>query len=132
MTESVMDKAIAPLILKDLFDASGLEDIAWRKFHEGIEIHVLHATPDGASAALLRYHPGAQLPRHAHRGYEHIVVLHGSQVDDAGEHHRGTAIIYPPGSSHSIRSPGGCVVLIMWERPVLFLPQANSIEESQP
>ena len=78
--------------------------------------------PDaGPSAALLRYTPGSRLQRHEHVGFEHIYVLAGSQLDDSGEHHAGALLIHGPGTSHTIASKHGCLVLAVWERPVRFL-----------
>lgn len=123
------DEEGSPLILKDLLVAANFEKLNWEPFREGIEIYRLYAAPGGASAAVLRYAPGAMLPRHVHVGFEQIMVLRGSQIDDAGEHHAGTCVVYPPGSSHAVRSAAGCVVLVTWERPVRFLPESS---ESKP
>lgn len=94
-------------------------DLAWEPFRPGVEIYHLYQEPTpGPAAALLRYEPGASVPWHEHGGYEHIVVLSGSQVDAQGEHGAGTLVINPPGSRHCVSSPAGCVVLIIWEKPV--------------
>jgi|SRR5665213_553949 len=111
----------SPLLWKNVFQLPDLAGAQWDHFRDGIEIHRLYETGDGPSAALLRYAPGAFLPRHLHPGHEHILVLRGSQIDDAGEHSAGTLLVYMPGTSHAIRSPGGCIVLIIWERPVTFI-----------
>jgi anti-sigma factor ChrR (cupin superfamily) len=110
---------LLPLIVHNLFSEAELDRQEWEPFHQGIEIRRIYGgAPAAASAALLRYQPGAQLPRHWHQGYEHILVLRGSQIDDNGEHTAGTLLIHPPGTSHAVRSPGGCIVLAMWEKPV--------------
>jgi quercetin dioxygenase-like cupin family protein len=119
-----------PLMLKNLFQLPDVAGLMWEKFREGIDIHRLYDTAGGPSAALLRYRAGAALQRHVHTGYEHILVLRGSQIDDAGEHVAGTLLVYEPGSSHTVKSPGGCVVLIIWERPVAFIKQDN-LEDSK-
>ena len=93
---------------------------AWESLRPGVGIHRLYTTPDGRSAALLRYEPGASLPRHRHVGYEQILVLAGSQEDDHGSYNAGALIVHPPGSSHAIRSATGCTVLAIWEQPVVF------------
>ena len=110
---------LLPLVLRNLFSEAELNRLEWEPFRQGIEIRRIYGgAPAAASAALLRYQPGAQLPRHWHQGYEHILVLRGSQIDDNGEHTAGTLLIHPPGTSHAVRSPGGCIVLAMWEKPV--------------
>lgn len=87
----------------------------------GVEIHVLHEAPDGARAAILRYAPGAQVPAHRHEGFEYIYVLEGEQSDERGRYGAGSFVINEPGATHSVSSASGCVVLILWQRPVVFL-----------
>lgn len=95
---------------------------AWEPFREGIEVHWLYRTNDtGPSAALLKYAPGATVPRHNHVGYEHIYILRGSQIDENGTHEEGSLAINPPGTQHSVSSPDGCIVYAVWEKPVAFL-----------
>jgi anti-sigma factor ChrR (cupin superfamily) len=99
--------------------------LAWRPLRPGVDIHVLHdAGGGGPSSALLRYAPGAEVPAHEHVGFEHIVVLDGEQRDERGSYRAGTVIVNPPGSQHRVWSPGGCLVLVIWERPVRFLVAA--------
>ncbi|HYQ42294.1 MAG TPA: cupin domain-containing protein [Polyangiaceae bacterium] len=96
-------------------------EIAWQPFRAGIEIHRLYGEMGvGRAAALLRYAPGAQLPVHRHAGFEQILVLQGSQVDDRGRYGKGSLVVNPPGSQHAVTSPEGCIVLVTWELPVEF------------
>lgn len=106
-----------------LFDAAARKDLAWEPFRDGIEISWIYRTddPDGPSAAFLRYVPGAGAPLHYHPGYEHILVLEGSQSDEKGLYRAGDMAINPAGTQHSVRSAEGCVVLAIWEKPVRFL-----------
>jgi anti-sigma factor ChrR (cupin superfamily) len=98
------------------------ESVPWRRFREGIEIHRLHGNGDsGTSTALLRYAPGASVPQHVHRGHEHIFVLAGSQSDERGHHRAGTLVVNAPGTRHSVSSAEGCIVLAIWEQPVVFI-----------
>ena len=93
----------------------------WSFFRDGIEVHWLYrGDGDAPSAALLKYQPGATVPRHSHPGYEHIYVLQGAQSDEYGEHAKGSLTINPPGSAHSVSSPKGCIVYAVWEKPVRF------------
>ncbi len=110
------------LVLSDLFAlATEPNRLAWSPFRPGIEIHPLYQTDaPGPSAALLRYEAGATVPAHDHSGYEHIIVLSGSQQDERGVYPAGTLVINPPGSSHAIASEFGCIVLIIWEKPVVM------------
>ena len=66
----------------------------FKTFREGVEVSWLYGEgASGASAALLRYAPGARVPRHRHNGFEHILVLEGVQCDDAGRYEAGTLIV---------------------------------------
>jgi len=94
----------------------------WQFFKEGIEILPLTYHTDGKPAsALLRYQAGANVPRHKHPGYEHIFVLEGSQRDENGLYQKGSLLISPPGSYHSVTSEQGCIVLAIWEKTVEFV-----------
>ncbi len=104
----------------------GLLDGAWKSldfspFREGVDIFwIRKADP---AVALLRYAPGAGVPRHLHTGLETILVLDGSQTDEQGTYPAGSLILNPEGSVHSVWSEGGCVILIQWERPVQILEE---------
>lgn len=122
----VSPKDETPLEFAKLFELPDMPETHWEPFREGIDIHRMYGGDDQPTGALLRYSAGASLPRHIHRGYEHILVLRGSQIDDSGEHVAGSLLVYKPGSSHAIRSPLGCVVFIIWELPVYFVPTAEA------
>jgi anti-sigma factor ChrR (cupin superfamily) len=95
--------------------------LAWQPLRPGVEIHRLYGLEDeGPSAALLRYQPGAEVPWHVHTGVEHILVLAGSQDDGHGRYGPGSFVVNLPGSRHRVASPDGCLVLVVWERPVRF------------
>ena len=75
---------------------------------------------------MLRFRAGGRIPLHEHTGYEHIFMLSGSQVDENSEALAGSLIINPPGTSHSILSKSGCIVLAIYEKPVKFLDREAS------
>src|SRR4051812_23605966 len=84
--------------------------LSWTPMRPGIEMHRIYQNgPDGPSAAFLRYQPGATLPRHRHAGLEHIFVLAGSQRDEHGTYEAGSMVVNPPGTSHHVSSPEGCI-----------------------
>jgi anti-sigma factor ChrR (cupin superfamily) len=88
----------------------------------GVEIlYLYNDEKSGAAAALLRYEPGATVPAHEHQGYEHVFVLSGAQSDARGRYGEGVLLINPPGTSHRVVSEEGCLVLVVWQRPVRFL-----------
>jgi anti-sigma factor ChrR (cupin superfamily) len=95
--------------------------LSWKPLRPGVEIHRFYGEDDsGPSAALLRYEPGAEVPWHVHTGVEHILVLAGSQDDGRGRYGPGSFVVNLPGSRHQVTSAEGCLVLVVWERPVRF------------
>ncbi|MDF1854597.1 cupin domain-containing protein [Pseudooceanicola sp.] len=101
------------------FLPDGWADQPFEPFHPGVEI--MRLWQGGPDVALLRYAPGASVPRHRHRGLETILVLSGSQSDDKGRYFQGALLFNPAGSEHRVWSEDGCTVLIQWERPVEFI-----------
>jgi anti-sigma factor ChrR (cupin superfamily) len=104
-------------------------DLEFQPFREGVEIARLYGgAPAEPSAAFLRYAPGAKVPRHEHPGYEHIFVLEGSQEDERGRYEAGAFIVNPPGTSHTVWTIEGCLVLVIWQFPVIFSAPENAAE----
>ena len=92
------------------------------RLRDGVQILRLAGKPDvGPSVALLRYRPGARVPAHRHSGFEVIYVLDGAQSDERGTYEAGSLIVNREGDAHSVWSDEGCLVLIVWERPIEFL-----------
>jgi anti-sigma factor ChrR (cupin superfamily) len=121
---------IYPLIqLTDLFQISEKTSaIPWQPFRDGAEIYRLYGDGvSGPTAALLRYKGEAMVPLHEHIGYEHILVLSGSQRDQNGTATAGTLTINAPGTRHRVVSEAGCIVLAIYEKPVRFC-QPESVE----
>lgn len=110
------------IILRNLFELSSQgNDLPWQPFREGVEIYPIYNSPGGCSAALLRYAAGAVIPKHTHVGYEHILILDGMQQDEHDHYPRGSLMINPPGTQHTVESKAGCIVLAIWEKPVKFI-----------
>ncbi len=119
-----MADALDTRILLNIFTAGySASRYAWKPFRNGVDIAMLYGGggDDAPAAALLRYAPGAQVPLHEHRGFEHILILRGSQSDEHGEYGPGEMIISPPGTRHTVTSTDGCLVLAIWELPVKFV-----------
>jgi anti-sigma factor ChrR (cupin superfamily) len=111
-------------LVSDPFALAAFLPDAWRHavyqpFRDGVEISPI-VTGEPA-VALLRYAPGAGVPKHLHHGLETILVLEGSQSDERGTYDTGSLVFNPEGSIHSVWSDAGCVVLIQWARGVEFL-----------
>ncbi|HMI91082.1 MAG TPA: cupin domain-containing protein [Polyangiales bacterium] len=114
--------ASSRVVLRDLFGAEqDFSAFVWQPFRDGVEIARIYGDGlAGPSAALLRYAPGAQLPPHRHVDYEQIIVLSGSQRDEHGSYRAGTCLIHGPETGHQVASDEGCVVLAIWNSPVVF------------
>lgn len=120
---SETDDATQPsrLVLEGLFGPKqDFSALAWQPFREGVEILRLHGEGSGPSAALLRYQAGASIPAHAHPGYEHILVLAGSQRDERGLYTAGSCVIHGHGMQHTVTSDEGCVAVAIWQAQVVF------------
>jgi anti-sigma factor ChrR (cupin superfamily) len=122
--------SFARVELTNLFQiAEHADTVPWQPFREGIDIYRLYGDGvSGATAALIRFRVNGKVPMHEHLGYEHILVLSGSQRDQNSTATAGTLIINPPGTRHSIVSEAGCIVLAIYERPVRFCEDANASE----
>lgn len=108
---------------------AGLLKGGWRglrfgPFREGIDIAWLREGVPGI--AVLRYAPGASVPLHLHPDVEMILVLEGAQSDELGTYAAGDIVINAPGSQHRVISEEGCVVLLMWSKPVVFVPEVET------
>ena len=112
----------SPQVIKHLLAIDANEShFNWAPFKDGVDIHRIYGDDHkGPAAALLRYAAGAEVPVHCHSGYEHILILSGSQTDGDDVYEKGTLMISAPGSQHRIASKTGCVVLAIWQAPVDF------------
>jgi anti-sigma factor ChrR (cupin superfamily) len=118
----VSDKQQVERLVLSLLPNTLRESLKFEPTFPGVAFATLYRDGEtGASAAVLRYDAGAKVPRHRHRGYEHIYVLEGSQRDEFGEYPAGTFVLNPPGTEHTVESPGGCLVLAVWQEQVEFI-----------
>ncbi|WP_416137793.1 cupin domain-containing protein [Halomonas sp. HK25] len=113
-------------VLRLAMGAVNLPDIHFEEMEPGLRsnvlIHILFdnkkSEPTGSDAALIKYLPGAFVPLHLHRGYEMVLVLKGEYIENGETHTPGSLIIRAPGTTHSMRSNTGCVILAMRDIPV--------------
>jgi anti-sigma factor ChrR (cupin superfamily) len=82
----------------------------WTEPRPGVHWKILWEEGD-RRAMLVRYDPGAAIPRHRHLGDEQIFVLEGSVSDDTGTCAAGNYARRPPGCVHTVTSPEGALVL---------------------
>lgn len=118
-----MDEFEKSLVIQGLFEPDKLlERFEWQPLAEGVFAASIYASGDhSARASLLHYLPGAQVGSHLHAGFEHILILQGSQQDGDATYEAGTLVIHKPGTSHTLYSPKGCIALGVWEKPVEFV-----------
>jgi anti-sigma factor ChrR (cupin superfamily) len=92
--------------------------LAWTERHPGVSWKVLWEDTDGRrKAILMRYAPGATIPRHRHVGDEQIFVLEGSVADDTGVCTAGNYARRPPGCEHTVVSETGALVFAVTSGP---------------
>ena len=93
-------------------------DVPWTERRPGVFWKVIWEDPDGRHKAILvRYAPGATIPRHRHVGDEQIFVLEGAVADDTGVCTAGNYARRPPGCEHTIVSETGAVVFAITSGP---------------
>lgn len=82
----------------------------WTEPRPGVHWKILWEEGDRRTV-LVRYEPGAVIPRHRHLGDEQIFVLEGSVSDDTGTCTAGNYARRPPGCVHTVSSRDGALVL---------------------
>jgi len=91
--------------------------VPWVQRRPGVFWKVLWEDTDHHKAILMRYEPGATIPRHRHLGDEQIWVIEGSVADEAGVCTAGNYARRPPGCVHSVKSETGALVLAVTSGP---------------
>jgi len=75
----------------------------------------------GLTTALFRRAPGAAPPLHGRAAIGQTDVLEGAFGDAEGEVKAGVFVWRPAGSRHEARSPGGALMLGIFQKPNAFL-----------
>ncbi|NQV91999.1 cupin domain-containing protein [Candidatus Woesearchaeota archaeon] len=88
-------------------------NIEWQAFQPGVEIKHLHEHQK-AKIVMIKFSPGAKVPKHEHEGGEEIYVLDGTLIDEEGTYTKGAYLYNPPKSTHTTHSPEGCTLLVTW------------------
>lgn len=78
---------------------------------DGVDVLPLHAHGD-EQVRMVRYAQGVAFPRHDHPLGEEVLVVEGDLADESGIHPAGTWLRFPPGSAHTPRSEGGCLLYV--------------------
>ena len=85
-------------------------DQPWQERRPGVHWKILWEEGE-RKAIMMRYDPGATIPRHRHLGDEQIFVLQGAVSDDVGTCTAGNYARRPPGCVHTVTSREGALVL---------------------
>jgi len=94
------------------------DDLPWIERRPGVFWRMLWEDPDGRhKAILMRYEPGAVIPRHRHIGDEQIFVLEGEVADETGVCVAGSYARRPPGCVHTVSSGRGALVIAITSGP---------------
>lgn len=90
---------------------------------DGIFAKSLHfdSTTNRPTVFLLKFEAGASYPNHVHPAGEEIYVLEGEVRSGKDELKTGDYMYMPPGSSHSVFSKTGCVLLFKVPEEVVIL-----------
>lgn len=87
----------------------------------GVQGKILLRDEHGVRTALARMAPGSEIPYHEHTGLEQTYVLEGSLEDHDGECRAGQYVWRLKGNRHVARSPKGCLMLVCFEAPNVYL-----------
>ncbi len=89
-------------------------EIAWVDAMPGVrQKPIWHDQETRRRAALVRFEPGAQLPRHQHIGDELIFVIEGSNADESGEVLTGNMNYRPNGCTHTVTTKNGATIFVL-------------------
>lgn len=93
---------------------------------EGITWATL-ADPGPWQGYWMRMSPGSQSLPHRHAATELLQVVEGEVLDSDGQVLRaGDSLVYGEGSTHWLRSPQGCLLLVIESQPSSLLSGAAS------
>ncbi|RZJ50659.1 MAG: cupin domain-containing protein [Flavobacterium sp.] len=90
---------------------------------DGISVKALCFDPIAKrpTAFLSKFEAGASYPNHVHPAGEEIYVLEGEVRSGKDELKQGDYLYMPPGSTHSVYSKTGCVLLFIVPEEVVIL-----------
>ncbi len=91
-----------------------LSEVAWVHAIAGVRQKAIwHDKETKRRAMLVRFDPGAQLPRHKHVGDELIFVIEGSVADESGEVVPGNMNHRPNGCVHTVSTTNGATIFAL-------------------
>jgi len=99
-----------------------VDKVPWIKTRfPGVETKMLMENKaTGMSTQLMRWAPGARLPKHEHVAIEQTYVISGSFADHAGVCRAGQYVWRREGSRHDAWTDEGCLMLAVFLKPNTF------------
>ena len=88
---------------------------------KGVDGKILLRDDQGVRTALARMAPGGEIPHHEHTGLEQTFVVEGSFEDHDGVCEAGEDVWRLAGNRHVARSKNGCLMLVFFESPNIYL-----------
>ena len=89
-----------------------VSELEWADVRPGMRAkHLWEDKETNRRAMLVRFEPGATIPKHRHDGDELIFVIEGSVEDEAGVVTAGNMNHRPNGCVHTVTSKNGATVL---------------------
>lgn len=89
------------------------DSLSWRELSPGTRLAVLKRLANGGSICRITGEAGSTFPEHTHWGGEEVYIVSGDYGDPSGTYHAGHFISYPPGSTHTPWTVGGCDMLVI-------------------
>lgn len=86
----------------------------------GIDWKILMESETGMRTVLMRWAPGARLPRHEHVAIEQTFVLEGSFSDHSSTCRAGQYVWRRAGSQHDAWTDEGCLMIAFFLKPNTF------------
>jgi anti-sigma factor ChrR (cupin superfamily) len=91
-----------------------LNELGWTEFRPGLrQKRIWEDEPSGRRAMLVRFEPGALIPKHRHVGEELVFVIEGATADESGAVTAGNFSCRPNGCVHSVSSKNGATALLV-------------------
>jgi anti-sigma factor ChrR (cupin superfamily) len=93
-----------------------VSDLPWGDTRQGVRQKKIWDDPAGKRrAVLVRFEPGATLPKHRHVGDEIVFVVEGSNADESGPVPTGNMNYRPNGCVHTVTTKNGATALaVVW------------------
>ena len=96
--------------------------------YSGIERSLFRNNDAGGRSSVVRLSAGSKFPRHAHHGYEEVVVLSGIVLIGGVELSQSDYLFTQPGEEHDVVALSDAVIFVSSQKstPVVKLPRVHA------